>query len=152
MYYMQELAGFIMPNAKHPVLGEYVQKLQKAQEVLASTVMSLPGFMKKESLKEKLIPILYATPFLEMFGHIVVSHLHLDMAVKAQALLDALYAEKGAATPEAQKDLLKNNEEAKFLWNKVTTAKWFVNNILPQAKTIADYFKTCDTSAFDIRF
>jgi len=47
---------------------------------------------------------------------------------------------------------LKNNEEAKYLWNKIITAKWFVNNVLPQAKTIADYFKTCDTSAFDIRF
>ncbi len=152
MYYMQELAGFIGPNLKHPVLGELVAKLQKAQEILAGTAMSLPTFMKRESNKEKLIPILYATPFLEMFGHVMVAHQHLEMAVKAQSMLEALYAEKGATAPEAQKELLKNNAEAQFLWNKVQTAKWFVNNILPHAKTIADYFKTGDTSAFDIRF
>nr|HPM77552.1 acyl-CoA dehydrogenase [bacterium] len=153
MYFMQEMNDFIGKNAKHPVLGEYVQKLQQMQAVLAQTVMSLPGFMKKESFKEKLIPILYATPFLEMFGHIALSQYHLEMGVKAQEMLNALFAEKGVAdNAEGQKALLKDNDEARFLFNKVVTAKWFVSNILPMAKTIADYFKTCDTSAFDIRF
>ncbi|HPQ69944.1 MAG TPA: acyl-CoA dehydrogenase [bacterium] len=153
MYFMQEMNDFIGKNGKHPVLGEYVQKLQQIQAVLAQTVMSLPGFMKRESFKEKLIPVLYATPFLEMFGHIALSQYHLEMAVKAQEMLDALFAEKGVAdNAEGQKALLKDNDEARYLYNKVVTAKWFVSNILPMAKTIADYFKTGDTSAFDIRF
>ncbi|NLH51049.1 MAG: acyl-CoA dehydrogenase [Myxococcales bacterium] len=152
MTYMQELAGFCQKNAGH-ALGAYVKKLQKSQETLAMTVMSLGGFMKKESFKEKLIPILQARPFLDMFGHILLSHLHLEMAVKASELLNKLYEEKGAAGDAAkQKALVKENEEARYLHNKIQTAIWFVNNILPEAQVIADYFKTCDTSPFDVIF
>ena len=152
MYFMQEMSEFINKNKNNEMLGELIGKLQKAQEMLAMTAMSMPTFMKRESFKEKLIPILYATPFLDMFGHIAVSQYHLEMAVKADEMLKALYEEKGAADADAQKALLKDNDEARFLWNKIQTAKWFVNNILPLAKPIADYFKTGDTSAFDIRF
>jgi len=152
MYFMQEMSEFINKYKNHEDLGEYVGKLQKAQEMLAMTAMNMGSFMKRESFKEKLIPILYATPFLDMFGHIVLSQYHLEMAAKADEMLNKLYEEKGAADADAKKALLKDNDEAKFLWNKIVTAKWFVNNILPQAKPIADYFKTCDTSAFDIRF
>ena len=149
MYYMQDLSEFCQKNKGHAVLGEHVGKLQKMQEQLAMTVMGLPGFMKKEKFNQKMIPLLYASNFLDMFGHILVSQLHLEMALKANEMLTALYGEKGAATPEAQIKLVNENDEAKYLYNKIQTAIWFVNNVLPQCKPIAEYFKTCDTSALD---
>ena len=152
MYFMQDLAAFCGANGSHPVLGSYVKKLQKAQETLAMTVTGLSAYMKKETFNEKIIPVLQARPFLDMFGHILMSLLHLEMAVKASEMLEALYADKGAADDAAQKALIADNEEAKYLFNKIQTAIWFVNNILPEANVIADYFKTNDTSALDIAF
>lgn len=152
MTYMQGLAAFCQKNAKDETLGAYIKKLQKAQEALAMVVMGLPGYFKKESWKEKMIPLLQARPFLDMFGHILITQLLIDQALKAKEMLGKLYADKGAADVEAQKALIKGNEEAKFLHNKIQTAIWFANNILPEAFVIADYFKTNDTSPFDVVF
>jgi hypothetical protein len=153
MYYMQDLAGFCNANKKHEVMGKYVEKLQKAQETLAMTVMGMPAFMKKPTFNEKIVPVLLARPFLDMFGHIVLSHLHISMALKASELLTKLYAEKGAdGDPEKRAKVVQDNDEAKFLHNKIQTAIWFVNNILPEAQVVAEYFKIADTSALDVVF
>jgi alkylation response protein AidB-like acyl-CoA dehydrogenase len=152
MYFMQDLSTFCTKNANHEKLGSFVKKLQKAQETLAGTVMGMPAYMKKETFNEKILPILQARPFLDMFGHILMSQLLLEMGVVAQEKLDALFAEKGAADADAQKALVKENEEAKYLFGKVKSAEWFVSNILPESFVIADYFKTNDLSALEIEF
>ncbi|MDP8222359.1 MAG: acyl-CoA dehydrogenase [Candidatus Lernaella stagnicola] len=152
MYFMQDLSSFCQKNGKDEGLGDLVKKLQKAQEALAGTVMGMAGYMKKETFNEKIVPVLQARPFLDMFGHILMSHLLLEMAFIAQEKLNALFAEKGVEDDAAKKALIKDNDEAKFLWGKMMSAKWFVNNILPEAFVIADYFKTNDLSALEIEF
>ncbi len=153
MYYMQDLAGFCNKNKAHATMAPYVKKLQKAQETLAMTAMGMGAFMKKPTFNEKIVPVLYARPFLDMFGHIVVSQLHIEMAMKADELLQKLYADKGVAGDvEKQKALVKENDEAKYLYNKILTAIWFVNNVLPEAQVVAELFKTADTSALEAVF
>jgi hypothetical protein len=153
MYYMQDLAAFCGKHKDHAVVGPLVKRLQKAQEALAMTVMGMPAFMKKPTFNEKIVPLLLARPFLDMFGHIVISQLHIDMALKADAMLQALYAEKGVAgDADKQKALVHENDEAKYLYNKILTAQWFVNQYVPEAQVVAEYFKIADTSALEAVF
>jgi hypothetical protein len=153
MYFMQDLSSFCAKNKDHATMGPYVKKLQAAQQTLAMTAMGMPAFMKKPTFNEKIVPVLYARPFLDMFGHVLVSQLHIDMAMKADELLQKLYEEKGVKGDAAkQKALINENDEAKYLYNKILAAVWFVNNILPEAAVVAELFKNADTSALDAAF
>jgi hypothetical protein len=85
-------------------------------------------------------------------GQIMVSQVNLEMAMKAQDMLDALFAEKGAAEAAAQRALVESNEEAKFLHGKIMAAKWFFANILPHHKALVEAFNKRDVSALEVVF
>jgi len=150
MYYLQDLSEAIN-KAKASKLAALAVKLEEAQENLASLAMSFPGYMKKQDLT-MLLPVLNATPFLEIMGQIMVSHVHLEMAMKAQEMLDELFAQKGASSESDQRKLIEMNDEAKYLYGKIQSAKWFINNILPHHKAFIDAFNSKDISPLEMVF
>ncbi len=130
MNLMTELNEFVEKNKSHPTLGENVGRLEKAKDALAQVTMK---FGEIGASGDALYPVLYATPYLEMFGDVMVAQLLLDHAIMAQDKFDAICKEKGADSEEARTSLCEENDEAKFYWGKVCSAEFFVTQVLPRA-------------------
>lgn len=150
LQYMQDLSNFIEKNANHPRLGKYFKKLAEARDILAQTTMSFPKMLKNP--EEFYVPFLNAYPYLEMFGHIWGSQLLLDMALVADEKLEKIFKEKGADSADKKRALINDHADAKYYFGKIKSAQWFVENILPHAKAIAEQIANKDTSAMDIVF
>ena len=101
---------------------------------------------------DMLYPVLHATPYLEMFGEVVIAHILLKQAVIANEKLEALYAEKGADTDEAKADLVKENDEARFYSGKVHSAEFFVAYVLPGVDAKAAAAMSQNRTALEIEF
>ncbi|MBW2675644.1 MAG: acyl-CoA dehydrogenase [Deltaproteobacteria bacterium] len=84
-------------------------------------------------------PLINTRPFLMIMGDAIVGWRLLDAASIASGKLDALFKEAGADTPEAQRELGKNNAEVAFYMGKMASAKFFAANILT---TVEARFKT----------
>jgi len=132
------------------VLGGHIAKLDAARNLLAEVVMF---FGQKGKGKGALYPVLCATPFLEMFGHVVVSHLLLWQASVAYEKLQAIYADKGIGEDRKErKAFLADHDDARYYDGKVKSAVWFVNNILPRTNAIAETIKSDDTTSLEVMF
>jgi alkylation response protein AidB-like acyl-CoA dehydrogenase len=139
MTYMSEIAAFLEKNAGHAKHGDLVADLTAARDKLVEIAMH---FMQV-GMSNPIYPVLSASPFLVLFGHVVMGHLLLDQAVIAQGKLDAIAGEKGATDMDA---LAKSDLEALFYYNKTLTARFFVKNLLPCVDGIAKRILTGDES------
>jgi len=149
MRYMTDLNGFVDANGEHPALAKEIGVLAKGRDVLAETTMS---FGQMSMSGNMIYPVLCASPYLDLFGHILVSHLLLEQAVVAHKKLEELFSAKGASTDEAKRNLIKEHADARFYSGKVESAKFFVHYVLPHAFAIAETIKSENTSALDIEF
>jgi alkylation response protein AidB-like acyl-CoA dehydrogenase len=152
MTYMQELSTFVEKAKADEKLGGLGEKLAEAQNWLATTVMDFGSKARSKEPTQMILPVLNATPFLDMFGHVVISQLLLEQALVANEKLDALCQEKGAADGAAKRALYAENDEAKFLYGKTQSAAWFINNMLPQAEAIMKSINNGDLSAMKMVF
>ena len=149
MNYLTHVNAFVEAKGDHPKVGDLVKKFADAKDVLAQTAMNF-GQMAQGG--EFLLTVLNATPFLEMFSEVVISQLLAEQACIASDKLDAIFAEKGADDEAAQKALIADNDEARFYYGKIQSAKWYINNVLPNVKAKAEAFENKDSSALDIVF
>lgn len=149
MRYMTELNGFVDANKANPTFAKEFKVLEKARDILAETTMS---FAQMSMSGNVLYPVLQAYPYLEMFGHVLVSNILLEQALVAAKKLDALFSAKGATTDEAKRALIKGHADAKFYSGKVETAKFFAHYVLPHVFAISETIKSNNTSALDIEF
>jgi len=149
MTFLMHMNDFINENKEHPNLGAYIEKLEKARDVLSQVVM---GFQKAGMEGDLYYPVLCASPFLEMFGHIVVSYLLMSQSVVADEKLQAIFKDKGAADDAAQKKVIEENPEAKFYSGKVHSMKFFADTYLPTAAGLAESIASGNKSALDITF
>jgi len=144
--YLELLDGFIKEHKGHKELGELVGKLDAAKGELIKVTLKFGELMKADPVQ----PLLGATPYLEAFGHIVVSYYLLDAAVKAGAKLDAICKEKGAADEQARAKLLSDNSEAAFYHGRVASARYFVHNVLPEVYALSAGMLSGDKSAMEV--
>jgi hypothetical protein len=149
MTFLMHMNDFINEHKEHPNLGDYVGKLEKARDVLSQVVM---GFQQAGMSGDLYYPVLCATPFLEMFGHIVMSYMLMSQSVIADQKLQAIFKDKGAADDDAQKKVIEENPEAKFYAGKLHSMKFFADTYLPAAAGIAESIGTGNKSALDISF
>jgi len=146
MNFLTDLGAFIEENKSHEKLGACVEELNKYK----ASLEEISGiFMNKSLSGDMLFPISHATPYLRMFSEVVCSWLLLEQAVIAQQRLDEIFQDKGAADEEAQQKLVSENEEAKFYAGKVTSAKFYVTQILPDVEAKALSVKTEDRTVLD---
>jgi len=149
MRYMTDLNAFTDENKSHPALANEIKILEKGRDALAETTMSFASMSMSGNL---LYPVLQAYPYMDMFGHVLVSHLLLEQAVVASKKLDALFAAKGASSDDSKRALIKDHADARFYAAKVETAKFFANYVLPHVFAIAQTIKSNNSSALDIVF
>jgi hypothetical protein len=145
MSMLNRINTFAVKTKKHERLGELAADFEAAKNELVKTTM---GF-RAQGAKDPYLPVAYATPYLEMFGDVIFAYFLLDMAVVADAKLQALYEEKGATTDEAKRKLHADHPEAGFYWNKIMTARFFVKQLLPDVFAKAMAAKSADMSLMD---
>lgn len=143
------LSEFVEGHKAHPELAKHIGMLGEAKDQLVSTTVTLGT---KGMGGDIAYPLQYATPYLFMFGHVACSYLILDQALLAYDKLQALCAEKGIEDDAGRSQLLQEHADARFYYNKIETAKFFVSNILPEVYGIARSAESDDKSPMDIVF
>lgn len=147
--YLMTINDFINETREHPTLGAYVQKLEKARDMLSQIVMH---FQKIGIEGDVYYPVLCATPFLDLFGTIVLSFLLLDQAVVADRKLSALFESAGAIPLESKRQLIADNADARFYDGKLQSMHFFVDTQLPHAHAIGEAILSNDRSPLEINF
>jgi alkylation response protein AidB-like acyl-CoA dehydrogenase len=107
-------------------------------------------FGLKSITEDFMTPILYATPYLELFGDVAVGFMLLWQAIIADRRLEELYSDAKASTPEEKAELLKTNRSAAFYRGKMASAQFFANTILSLSKGKARAIMSGERSAIDL--
>ena len=149
MKFIMELNGFVEANKEHARLAVSVAALEKAKDTLSQVTMK---FGELSMSGDVLYPVLYATPYLEMFGEVTIAHILLRQAVIANEKLEAIYAEKGADTDEAKANLVKENDEAKYYSGKIHSAEFFAAYVLPGVDAKAATAMSQNRTPLEIEF
>jgi len=99
-----------------------------------------------------LVPLTHAYPFLMMMGKVISGWLLIWEAGVAADKLDALCKEQGvdASGQKGRADLINKNKEAAFYAGKVTGAKFFIRNVLPEVESALKAIKSGDLSPMEI--
>lgn len=148
MTYMMELNKLLAKFKDDEDLGGSVKVLTEARDKVAGITAKLPKLGKQDPY----YPILYATPFMELFGEVVMAAVLLEQAGIAKEKLTAILAEKGADTDEKKKEVIADSSEATFYSNKILTAKFFCTNILPGVFAKEYAFNSGDKSPLEVIF
>lgn len=122
--------------------------LEEAANALSDLTMHFGQIGKTASF---LVPVLYATPYLEIFGDVVIGWLLMKQAAIATEKLNALYAEKGATGSKAkQRALVHENADVAFYTGKIAAANFFALNILTTVKSRCAAIKIGDKTPIEM--
>jgi len=148
MSYLMEINDTLKGLDGHERLGGLAKTFGEARDQLVKCVT----YFQQKSKDDMLVPVLNASPFLKMFGHVALGYNLLQQAVIADAKLEAIFEEKGAAGEDARREIVSDSENAKFYDNKIKTASFFINTILPETHGMARCITSGDRSALDATF
>jgi len=142
-----ETGNLIKVAEKNYRLKDIVGPFEEARKQL----MEVTRYFGLKSITEDFMtPILYATPYLELFGDVAVGFMLLWQAVIADRRLEELYRDAQADTPEKKAEFLKANRSAAFYRGKVASAQFFANTILSLSKGKARAIMSGERSAIDL--
>ncbi len=147
MGWMKEINEFIEKYKTHEAFGPAILQLEQAKNHLVNASMY---FAKTAAGGDPTYPMLYACPYMEMFGEVELSYLLLQQAIIAKEKLDAIFHKAGASTSEAQAKVIEDSSDAAFYAGKVHGAKFFANNILPKVQSTAATILNGDKSALAV--
>jgi len=143
MTYVMELTAFIDKNRDTPGLETFFASLQTAQSTLGEVAFWISNNAKKNIE----LAMLQATPFLDLFGDVMIGHMLGTQATIAAARLQELV---GTTSPTREQRL--NDDNVAFYAGKLDTARFFGNEFLVYAKSKAKSMTSGDTSALDMVF
>ncbi|MGB6065280.1 MAG: acyl-CoA dehydrogenase [Desulfomonilaceae bacterium] len=144
---VSETGNLIKLAQKNYRLKDIVEPFDAARKQLIEVTRY---FGLKSITEDFMTPILYATPYLELFGDVAVGFMLLWQAVIADRRLEELYSDAKADTPEKKAELCKANRSAAFYRGKIASAQFFANTILSLAKGKARAIMSGDRSAIDL--
>jgi len=96
------------------------------------------------------IPVLYATPYLDLFGDVAVGFMLLWQAVIADRKLQEIFANAKAETDESKAEVFAANRDAAFYRGKIASAEFFSNTFLSLSKGKAQAMMSGERSALDL--
>ncbi len=130
------------------------ERLQKAaglfDEARSQLIETTMYFARQAMAGETMIPVLYATPYLELFGDVAVGYILMWQAEIADRKLQKMYEQAGADTREKRNELATARKEVAFYRGKVASAEFFSHTVLSLAKGKAGAIMSGDRSAVDI--
>jgi alkylation response protein AidB-like acyl-CoA dehydrogenase len=140
----EEFLGWARKNFE---LRELVATFEAARDQL---IQVTKYFGLKGMTEDYVETLLYATPYLELFGDVAVGLMLLWQALVAQRRLQEIYLDAGAKDQESQRQILAANRSAAFYRGKVASAEFFINNILTLAQGKARAIMSGQRAAVDI--
>lgn len=142
---MMELSG---QHAKHPMLGKDFELFGKAQEALVEASM----YFAKVGGEDRMVPVVNATPYLDLFGQVVLGWLLLEQATIAYPKLEEICKTKNVALDDvsALAELCAENEDARFYQGKVKTAQFWARRMLTTSRAKADILMSGDRTALEV--
>ncbi len=142
-----ETENLIKGAKKNYRLKDIVDNFEAARNQLIEVTRY---FGLKSITEDFMTPILYASPYLELFGDVAVGFMLLWQAVIADRRLHELYSDAKADTPEKKMELLKANRSAAFYRGKIASAQFFANTVLSLSKGKARAIMSGERSALDL--
>jgi alkylation response protein AidB-like acyl-CoA dehydrogenase len=142
-----ETEDFLRWARKNFELRELVATFEAARDQL---IQVTKYFGLKGMTEDYVETLLYATPYLELFGDVSVGLMLLWQALIAQRRLEEIYLDAGAKDRESQRQILATNRSAAFYRGKVASAEFFINNVLTLAKGKARAIMNGQRAAVDI--
>lgn len=134
-------------SRQNPRLAKVVELFDQAKSQL---VKSTTYFATQVMSGQTTIPVLYATPFLELFGDVTIGYMLLLQAEIADRKLQDIYEKAGTDTPEKKNGLLIADKEAAFYRGKIASAEFFSNSVLSLAEGKAAAIMSGEMSAVEI--
>ncbi|HIJ75967.1 MAG TPA: acyl-CoA dehydrogenase [Deltaproteobacteria bacterium] len=128
-------------------LRDLVRTYDEAQE---SLIQLTKFFGLKFITDEFHVPILYAKPYLDLFGEVIMGFLLIWQAHLADRRLEEIYQDHGAKDEASRKKLLSENRSAAFYFGKIASARFFANQVLTQASGKARGIMNNDKSPLEI--
>ena len=107
-----ETGNLLKTAKKNYRLKDIVEPFEAARNQLIEVTRY---FGLKSITEDFMTPILYATPYLELFGDVAVGFMLLWQAVIADRRLEELYSDAKADTPEKKGRTAQNQQERCFL-------------------------------------
>ncbi len=98
-----------------------------------------------------LIPVLNASPYLELFGDVAVGSLLMQAATIANEKLNTIYTDKDAkGSKSKQRALIRENKDVAFYNGKIAAARFFALNILSTVKARCEAIKVGDRTPIEM--
>lgn len=120
-------------------LKGHVAFLEDAYNALIDLTMHFAQLGKSAGF---LLPILNATPYLELFGDVVIGHFLLQAAGIAKGKLNVIYKDKGVEDSKGkQRALIHEDPDVAFYNGKVAAAKFFAAEVLSTVKAKSEAIK-----------
>jgi alkylation response protein AidB-like acyl-CoA dehydrogenase len=142
-----ETEEFLRWARKNFELRELVATFEAARQQLIEVTKY---FGLKGMTEDYTETLLYATPYLELFGDIAVGFMLLWQALIAQRRLQEIYVDAGAKDAHSQREVLASNRSAAFYRGKVASAEFFITNILSLAQGKAKAIMSGQRAAVEI--
>jgi hypothetical protein len=98
------------------------------------------------------VPVCNAYPFLMMMGQTLCGWLLFWQAGIAKQKLGGLIREKGMDPSDSTRwsECIKDDKDAAFYSGKITSAQYFIRNVLPEVEAVARAIKNEDMSVMEI--
>jgi hypothetical protein len=140
--------GEILARIKH---NFHLRELTAIYEEAQESLVQVTRFFALQAMTEEFhIPLLYAKPYLELFGDVVMGFLLLWQAHLATRRLQETCRDHGAASEAECRALGESNRSAAFYFGKVAAARFFINQTLTQAAAKARAILRNDASPLEI--
>jgi alkylation response protein AidB-like acyl-CoA dehydrogenase len=128
-------------------LRDLISIYEEAQENL---IQVTKFFALKGMTDEFHVPVLYAKPYLDLFGDVAMGFVFLWQAHVADRRLNEIYRDHNATDEKSRKKLREENRSAAFYFGKIASARFFMNQVLIQAGGKARSIMSDDKSPLEI--
>jgi hypothetical protein len=131
-------------------LAQISVKFRDAINTLTETAAYFSTCMKE---KKFLVPVVNTYPFLTLTGNVLAAWVLYRQAGVADKKLGQMLTAKGISARKGDdyKKFIESDRDAAFYENKIITAAYFMNHVMPQAMAIKDSIETGDISPVKMR-
>ncbi len=143
---INEMSAKIEPFVDVTELKDLADDINKKIQLLVEIGLL---FVKCAGEGKLIVPIVQAYPFIKFLGIIVLGWLLFLEAGISQKKLENLYINSNISEAERNQFISENNE-AGFYYGKITTSRFYIKNVLPQADGVALAIKNGDLSLLEI--
>ena len=127
--YLADMKQFVEDNKGNERCGAFIEKIGAAVTELEGVTNFIAG---KGMTGDMVYPVMYATPYMDVFGHVIVGHLLAEHMIIADAKLEAIYKDKGATDDEAKAKVIEDLDDAAFYQGKIYSASFYIDFVLPE--------------------